>query len=429
MKGLDRRERLALAAFAALRVGATIGLPVARFPDTAAYETAPSFVGSAARPWTLPLLYALVPVDSLRVLAQLVIAIACWGWLAVALSRRFEDPTVRTVALCGVLLLGTTARATGWDTAMLTESIAMSLTVALLAAALMIDRRWMPPLFVAVFTLWTFTRDSHVYLAALVVATAAVGWRAEPRLRRAVAAMAIVVAWAWAAGANNTWTEGFNVAANIAARHDEPQWFLDRGMPDSPVFGLPPAERQDAAWDDPELREWARTEGPGAYARYLVTHPRFTATGISALVVDDELNGGTMFDGDGNLSESRAPLPDPLERVLWPMYGVPLLLPAAVLAALVAVRHNRRRLIEPTLLLASTLPHALLVYHGSPIELGRHALVLTLVVAVGSWWLLVEGWSTLRSSRTPSTGSRAPQGDAAGDPRRGGASAGRAGRI
>lgn len=381
MERLDRRERGILAAFALLRVVAVLGIPTARFPDTPGYEQAPSFVGAAARPWTVPLLYTLVPVDSLRMLAQVVVAIGCWGWFAVALSRRFDGP-VRTATMVGVLLLGVTQRATGWDTAMLTESLAVSLTVALLAAALTVDRKWGPHTLVAVFTLWTFTRDSHVYLAVLAVAVLAVAWHHH---RRAVIACALVVVWAWAAGMNNTWTEGFNVASNIAYHHDDPEWFYERGMPGSDIFDAPAgADRQDIAWDDPTLRRWARDEGSATYTEFLVTHPGFTMSGLRSLP--------DMFDGDDGLSESRQLLPGFVERILWPMHGIPWMLPAAVVAALVAVRRSRSGLGWPLCLLLSTIPHALLVFHGSPIELGRHGLLLGQVVAVGSLWL--AGWAT-----------------------------------
>jgi hypothetical protein len=39
-------------------------------------------------------------------------------------------------------------------------------------------------------------------------------------------------------------------------------------------------------------------------------------------------------------------------------------------------------------LLASTIPHALLAYHATPWELGRHGAVLALVLVVSGWWLV-----------------------------------------
>lgn len=58
-----------------------------------------------------------------------------------------------------------------------------------------------------------------------------------------------------------------------------------------------------------------------------------------------------------------------------------------VLAVLLMEGRLDRRFWLPIALLASTAPHALLVYHAAPIEIARHSTTLMLVLVTSCVWI------------------------------------------
>ena len=188
-----------------------------------------------------------------------------------------------------MLLLGIVPRITYWDAMMLSESIAISLTLLLIAALVWIDQ--LPAVAVVlIFMLWLFTRDGHLYLGLLLLTGLAWwGWRNQ---RVAVPiGVAVIMGWGFFAAANNSVIEGYNVSANVAYRIAPNQgqwsWFFNQGMPESDAFATTqPLERHKELTDDPTFWHWSTTVGPHTYLRFLVEHPRFTfgAYRMSSLV-------------------------------------------------------------------------------------------------------------------------------------------------
>lgn len=368
------------------------GLSPTVAPDTGGYDEL-SLLGNATRPWLVPGLLT-VTTDWSFVIIQTVVSAVAFCVLAVAIGSTIEDHATRIGVMGVVLLLGLTPRITSWDAVILSEALAVSLTAFGIAVAVWFRR--LPSWTIAAwFVAWVFVRDAHLWIGVPVAA--ALAWGALRHRRRLLAGMVILTAvWGVAVNQGDDWAERYNVTANVAHRiiweDDGFQWLTDNGMPSAdPFLGFPSAlALQEMLLDDAAFQAWAADDGPAVIARYVATHPAYAAEGVITLVADDTVIGEAMFD------ETFAPYSEPNGRwlgVVWPsegsVYSVVLVL-AALGGVLVASRLGRldRRWIIPGVLLGSTVPHAMFVYHAAPIEIARHALVLAFVFVVSAWWMI-----------------------------------------
>src|SRR5690606_20299658 len=99
-----------------------------------------------------------------------------------------------------------------------------------------------------------------------------------------------------------------NIAHVTAEDPDQIGWFLDRGMPDSSAFDLPASGiiRYGPLLDDDEFRAWAETDGPGVYARFLVTErPGYLLEGVAHLWRPGGFDDQTLLDFPKNITIHR----------------------------------------------------------------------------------------------------------------------------
>jgi hypothetical protein len=389
----DRSTWIVIGCYTAARLLLAVPRGPIDTPDTIGYREGGSFIGGSVRPWVLPWLFKLTPGDYATIVAQTVFSALAFMVLAAAVAAQMRSHQVRVAVLAIIPLLGTTQRITTWDAALLTESLTVSLTAALVATLI-----WWPRLpgwvLVGVVTLWLHLRDSHAMLGLLVVPLLV--YLAVRHRRRAVAVcLVVVLAWAMVASQRDRQIEAHNVIANVAFRisydPDRIGWFRDHGMPDSTAFEIADTiDRQHGLRDDPVFQKWAETDGVGVYLRYLAEHPSSAFGAIRYLFADDPLIGESMVDQTFHPYADTATMPFGL---LWPNEGTVftlLLAAGAALALLVTVRGNDldRRWLIPTVLSLSTIPHGYLVFHGAPNELARHANLLAFVLVLSLWWMI-----------------------------------------
>jgi hypothetical protein len=378
-------------------------------PDTPSYQQTPSFTGHHTRPWVVPLVQYLL-TERQVVIVQAILGALAFFALACAIASTLHDSRARTGVMALVLLLGIVPRITYWDAMMLSESIAISMTLLLIAALVWIDR--LPAgAVVLIFTLWLFTRDGHLYLGLLLLIGLA--WWGVRNQRVAVPiGVAVIVGWGFFAAANNSVIEGYNVSANVAYRiapnQSEWTWFLDAGMPESLAFATTqPLERHQELTGDPTFLNWSTTVGPSTYLRFLLEHPRFTFGAIPHVFVGGGIAGESLVDH----TRARV-LQTPGPNFVWPQnasrYTFILVWAAALTACLLWwTRRLDRRWVLPGALIASTVPHAVLAYQASPYEIARHGVILSLVLVVAAWWCIALGADALlaRSSDQPEVAS------------------------
>ena len=366
-------------------------------PDTAGYQGAVSFTGGAVRPWLLPTMHLILDEPSMMLL-QVTLSAVAFVVLAVALAATLEGSATRVALMAVVLLLGLNPRVTNWDAAMLSESLAISLTV-LLIAALAHFRTMVATHAVALvglFVVWGFARDANLIVGGAVGGIlAGVAWRQ----RRSVA-VAFVVCSVWFVGAsmNNDEIEGFNVLTHLALGvgvedPDTVPWFEQRGMPATDAFEIEqPDERLRALWEDPEMVDWAESEGSARYVEYTFAHPTHLVAPLGDIHLDDP-GWKRPHDVMGFAT-------------IWPAsagwYTALLIAAAGVLWA--AARRRRIEFAPPVLavaLIAAVPVLAMLAGHGSAMEHARHSLLMQFVLTIGLWWLVLSLIDAHRRSHSP----------------------------
>lgn len=370
-------------------------------PDTKSYVKPPSFTGNAVRPWLVPLVQWALS-DRGVVFLQAAVSGLAFVACAAALASRIRDSRVRWALIVVVMAVGLAPRLTVWDVTMTSESLGVSTTLLLIACLARLDKVpvW---LFGLAFMAWVFCRDGHMYLGVLVVVGLA-AWAAGSRCWRYVVVAGVILAWCVAAAANNREVEGYNVlvnvAWNVAPDPHRLSWFVDRGMPvpdglTSPVF----EDREAAGANDAAFTTWTQGAGSGVYARFLATHPTFAVSALKYLVVTGGWSDESVLDHP-RVAAWREPRgiewawPHEATRrsAIIALFGL-----AGGVAALLL--GERRRVVLPGLLWLSTIPHAILVVHATPIEYARHGLVLAVVLLVSSFTLVAVAADALVSRR------------------------------
>lgn len=371
-------------------------------PDTGGYYEI-DLLGRATRPWLMPVVFA-ATTDRILVFVHAIVSALAFLTLAAAVGSEIRSHRIRAVVMAAILLLGVTPRVTSWDAAMMTESLALSLTCLLIAVTIGFDQlpSWV---IVATFVGWVFIRDAHIYLGVAVAA--GLGIYSLVRRRRTLAVLlAIVAAWGAATTRGDDTIEAYNVTSSVTFRISRDgeylQWFFDEGMPVGQGFlVMEPFGRLEALLADEAFQEWAGGDGVTAYTKFVATHPRFALRAVHTIFADDDLNAESMV--DETFYPITFPPSGPL-RWIWPAEGTVwtmTLVGAALALMLLVVRAQRldRRFVAPSILLLSTVPHAFLVFHGAPISLARHALIVAFVLVVSSIWLIALSVDSLTRPR------------------------------
>jgi hypothetical protein len=395
-----------LAGSVVLRVLAVVAQHAFVYTDSVDYETL-DFSGRARRPWVTPLLYHLIHEPAARILLQGVIGGLCWAFLAIQAGQLVHDRRVRWVVLVSVLALSLTTTVTNWDTAMLSESLALSFTALLLGTLLRFaqspDMRAVWPVLVA-WALWIWTRQNNLVLALLGTAAVALllGWRAArgaPLQGAPVAllvGLAAITALAAFTYSRNTEIVHYNLAQIIGNRvlpdESRTSWFVDHGMPiaDGVVVGQPRTPQDLLA--DRRFRRWIDRDGVGVYARYLASDPWRTITEPLDSFVSDRAPFGdltrtdeVMLAGPDSYGVAREVLPSVVEDALFEpgQAGAVVLGLALVLTATAWSRRRHGpdpRWTLPLVVLVLQWPALLVAWQASTAELGRLALTSALLV-------------------------------------------------
>lgn len=400
------------AIYVVVRVTAFSGVTSVAYRDSESYlDVAGQSLLSAdfwagARPWTVPLLYKLLPGDdSARTIGQLVLSLAGWGALAGAVARVLRPRALSVLAFGAVLAFSLSFAVIRWDVLVLSESVSISLTAAVAAAWLELLRAPRRAGVLAVLVLdllWVFSRDSNAYLA-LATAVGALIWLARPGPmgRRWPAILALGLIFTFAASVAATGTQEAQLRRNerpllhvvgrrVLINPRERAFFLDHGMPRPTAIVLRHRKILAAIGDtipsdpptDAYLR-WVREHGRSTLARYLIAHPGATLRPL--VKFRKRLLGGVT---QGYRSpDARMALPEPVASALYPhrVHSVlRWLMVTTVLTLLVALAGGASRMwLVPAGLIVLQLPHALLVYHGDTLEIPRHAILMAIMLRLG----------------------------------------------
>lgn len=404
--------------YVAARIAGFAGVTTLAYRDSDSYlEVARHLVISSGfwaggRPWTVPLLYKLLPdSDEARAIGQLVLSVGCWLALGAAVARCLRPGVYRLVAVAIVLVFSLSFPVIRWERLILSESVSISLTVAVTAAWLELVRTPRPSRIVAVLAvslLWVFTRDSNGLLALMTAAPAAV-WalRPGPIARRWPLGLVGGLVLIFALNVASTATPDAQLRRNerpmlhvigrrVLVNPSQQAFFERQGMPPPPPrvrrFRKQLAAIGDSIPSDPatdRFLEWVRDDGRATLARFLMTHPRAT---LGPVVKYRRRLLGGVTEGY-RPPDARELLPDPVASALYPRRVGSVMRWLAIVGVVTAAVGFTARPRRPWLvaggLIALQLPHAVLVYHGDTLEIPRHAILVAVSLRLGILLLAV----------------------------------------
>jgi hypothetical protein len=376
------------------------------------------------RPAAVPLLLKVAGGNDMRfVAAQVGIAALCWAALAASVATVLPVTRRAWVAVGAIAALSVAYPVAMWERSVLSESLAMSCLVLVVAAGIQLARgvtSWRSAAFLAALAAWLVTRDSHSSVA-LAVGVGFAGWYAFGRSRfqpeRAVLAAGVVVL-ALMASVSAAYGHRYSFplrnvfAARILPYPERVDWFADHGMPQAEEFAEPVAAepgQPPVRWigeDDPVMQpwvDWVDSDGRSTFLRWMITHPGY-------VLAEPWRNPERTFnDADGDRSFYA-----PLDMREMPLV-TGLLFPAQVVAlaaGLVALwwAIDRDRWRSPVFVVGATAvvlaaPHALISWHSDAMEAARHLVVPVVQLHLGVLLMVVGAW--LGGPRSTSATSRA----------------------
>jgi hypothetical protein len=401
------------AVYVGLRVGNFLLVEEVReFPDTPVYTGIASrsffdprfWVGP--RPWTVPLVYKLLANAPERIfMFQSAFSILSWGVLAVFATRAMRVRLLGVVAFVAVLVFSLSAEVSMWDGVMVCDSISLSLMALFIASWLWLLEGWdfrKAGVVIGAAFLWAFAYDTNawavVMIGLLLVFMAAIGRARKSYFLIAAVLVMIFAASDFTANKARRWRVAFinTVGTRILPSPERTEYFAQSGMPITPALtrltGKKAWAENWAFFKDPalaEFRDWLHARGKSSYVRFLLSHPAVTI--LEPLRHPEELLASEL--------RNYAPIGfSPVLRgafaeIVYPKKWALVWIWAAAIILGVAVgtriwKHNTAFLV-PLGMILLVYPHAVLIWHGDPNEIGRHALQAAVYFRLGLWLLVL----------------------------------------
>jgi hypothetical protein len=303
-----------------------------------------------------------------------------------------------------------------WDGIMLCDSVSLSLMALFIASWLWLLEGWdlrKAALLVALAFLWSFVYDTNAWAVLIIAALLLTGVTARRfQGRYVLIASAFAVIFAVndvSANRAHRWVVAFmnNVGMRILPSSEKTAYFAELGMSITPAL----MERTEKkAWSDnwaffkdpalQQFRDWLYARGKSSYLRFLLSHPAMTIQ--EPLRHPEELLAPEL--GRYAPIGFSPILQGALAEVIYPKKWVLLWVWAAaiVLGLIAGLRTWRYNIafLAPLGLILLVYPHAALIWHGDPNEIGRHALQVGVYFRLGLWVLLLFAADALLARTT-----------------------------
>jgi hypothetical protein len=405
-----------------LQAFAVVGIPPGVWPDSASYEHL-SLTGADTRLPTVPLFYKILPTDSLRVWGQVILASIAWWVLASVASSLLADRRLRFGLRVVLLMIGLAEPVMNWNTVILSESTALSLTALLVAAAISFDRAptaRSTVLLLVTLLFWMLTRQPHVFMAVLITGVLAIG-AIRRRDRRTIMAIAaggaalVAVIGLAEAHRNQTLSRaaiGSIIQGRMLPNEQRTFWFVGQGMPYS--LSIASYANKPFHYDDTNLAyfRWIDQHGTSVYLKYVLAHPGYALINPLAYFAGEEpsltLRNTSIFAGlEPNPTPAmlspivdygrhRNVLPSVIDKFLFDQGAIGdvlLLLVASVTLAVIARRRYGPdpRLVVPVLVALASIPLGYIIWlsGGEALgELDRLSMVTAVSARIGLWIML-----------------------------------------
>jgi hypothetical protein len=361
-------------------------------------------------------------------------SIICWTIFAVAVCFALKNWISRLVTFSIILMMGASVDISFWDRVLLTESLAISLFVLLMAlliiGGLLVEKAQKVPAWVQVLligiilmvaVLYTFIRDTDGYFLLFLAFFMIVGVCFRTIRKAALfpaylsIALGFLVIFLLGNTSANTGERYVPPMLHVFAYRFIPQeqsrnFFLAHGMPfDNRIASLDTLtlhQLNSHLVTDPSILRliaWLGTDGEKATMQYLVSHPGYF---LFAPLSDVQ----PIINGQYTVYRLTGITPVPariswLSAILYLRFAwLPLLFVvlAVVSIVLIFAKSNRPRIIWYVVLAAflTAYPLAVIGWHGDTNDIERHSVQVAIQLRLAVWillGLLVErGYALLR---------------------------------
>lgn len=334
-----------------------------------------SLAGNSLRPWPITTLYALAPTDTWRVIAQFLIATCCWSFCIWQFGRLTSHRVVSLGLGLAVAGLAGSSGVSGFDAALLSESVTVSLLALFVGGLLSVGSgRGRVPTMTATFvaaSLLGILRPVLIPLVIVAVLVAGLGLSASrgrtgpalvPALVLAMLSVGtIAYAWSYNVQVDRTWGDwmgvpglnGRTLTQYYLAAYTTPSGpelidaMVAAGAPACIRQRLsppedPPVDRVQVDRDAcPEGQAWLSERYLSTLARHLARHPT-----AALRYFGDALDDASVVSVQNAVGEQSVPslVPRPVERLFFTRrqssFPDPLLAWSAIAAATLAVRRR-----------------------------------------------------------------------------------------
>ena len=393
-----RAQRLALVAialaFVVARIAVIAGRPAVASNDTPSYMVF-GWWGKVRFP-TVPALYALLGRSHYAIVwVQCVVSIVAWLAVAFLCASVRRAARARVFVVAALLILGATNQVAGWDLALLSESLSISLTVLLLGFTWRLLQKTTWPLIAAtamLFVLWEFCRQAHAYVGAMYaigIGLLVLRRHAERKMWGVLCVWCLCFTAIGSAASTANADIRFGLLSRVVCVRVFPvparlQWFQAHGMPNTtfvPSRDQLTCIRQSE--HDQRFLAWLRGPGYPIYSKYVRTHPAYVARGILERSTLVALIAGPR------VPSARSVLPWPLTDLIWPnslSRGISIGCLWVMIGSASYARSLRRRqshgrgLLACSFVAASVLPQLIIVWIGLPAPFQRQMVVVSVVL-------------------------------------------------
>ena len=383
--------------------------------DSVSYLAPVSLTGE--RLPVVPLVYAALHRNLVAIVVfQAVFGGLCWAYLAYQALVVAPRPACY-VAFLGVLLLSCTDYVTHWYSAILSDSLSLSLLALLLGSlASWLARRGSLARVVIVAVAWALTRDTNGYVLLLFgtvgLVVVLLRRRRPSELAAAMVAILAGVAVIVSTDAGQLWQQPFLhvMSERVLVSPTATAFFAAHGMPVTPTLlhlaGPYYPATDTALRHAPQLagfRAWMNRAGERTYLEYALLHPWWALSGT--------------FGGNGELSDAliiyyggtpKHPwIPPAIRGILMSARQTVLLVGTAVTALVLlgcrrTLSSGRRALLWWAAVVLTGYLGLVFAWVGDSWEFGRHAVGATVQIAVGLVFLVSVALGTIGTGTEPS---------------------------
>jgi hypothetical protein len=352
---------------------------------------------------------------------QIWLSIASWGLLAWLVSSKVRQNWLKPLAFAGILFFSLSFEIGKWDSLMLSESISVSLFVLMIALwvgwpSFSSNKlgRLIPWLFLAALSavtiLYSFVRDSNPYFlvmaGAMFLLRIIFSKKGDPQKRTQLIYILVLILTVFLQNVSltvgNRWQVFIydHLAYRILRDDSARNFFAAHGLPVSDtlmsILTMPGYQYQEMIDSDPVMqpvKQWVEQSGKSTYFLYLLSN---LGDSLAAPI----RHASEMLD-DRRVSYAypkypARPYTEQVNQISNAFYfrlpglewGAGIVLLAASIFWFLRRRTNSAWLVVAILAL-SMYPMMFLIWHGEPMEIGRHALQVSVQFRLAAWMALM----------------------------------------